>query len=298
MILWNIFHQTSLWDTYSRYLYTRADSRNDLIKSDRITNFSSAHNFSIWSDSTNAPAPIRSWSSAILLATWIGVGSETSTQQLVILSVIFTLVEITLTTGKHLLEHGLSCVNSLYTFSDVNHIHIHIPVDYGMSKPCCISWANTVCVHWTDHDALVSVLINDVARPPIVTPWIDIISLTFLFNHDHVISILNFPVNDYVVIQLAINCLVLYFLGLMSRSWSAFVECDRLIRITGSYLSWSRADLFWNRGPGDQRILWRESRDPMLWAHNGVTWMFALQYEQGVHQTHVDIICHTKKRQV
>ena len=46
--------------------------------------------------------------------------------------------------------------------------------------------------------------------------------------------------------------------------------------------------------PGDQRILWRESRDPMLWAHNGVTWMFALQYEQGVHQTHVDIICHTK----
>ena len=23
--------------------------------------------------------------------------------------------------------------------------------------------------------------------------------------------------------------------------------------------------------PGDQRIFWRESRDPMLWAHNGVT---------------------------
>ena len=33
----------------------------------------------------------------------------------------------------------------------------------------------------------------------------------------------------------------------MSRSWSAFVECDRPIRITGSYLSRSRADRFWNR---------------------------------------------------
>ena len=33
----------------------------------------------------------------------------------------------------------------------------------------------------------------------------------------------------------------------MSRSWSAFVECDRRIRITGSYLSRSRADRFWNR---------------------------------------------------
>ena len=60
-----------------------------------------------------------------------------------------------------------------------------------------VSWANTVCVHWTGHDALVYALINDVATPPIVTSWIDIISLTFLFNHDHVISILNFPVNDF-----------------------------------------------------------------------------------------------------
>ena len=59
-----------------------------------------------------------------------------------------------------------------------------------------VSWANTVCVHWTGHDALVSVLINNVATPPIVTSWIDIISLTFSFNHDHVISILNFPVSD------------------------------------------------------------------------------------------------------
>ena len=51
----------------------------------------------------------------------------------------------------------------------------------------------------------------------------------------------------YVMIQLAINCLVSYFLDLMSQSWSAFVECDRPIRITGSYLSRSRVDLFWNR---------------------------------------------------
>ena len=58
-----------------------------------------------------------------------------------------------------------------------------------------VSWANTVCVHWTGHDALGSALINDVATPPIVMSWIDIISLTFSFNHDHVISILNFPVN-------------------------------------------------------------------------------------------------------
>ena len=42
-----------------------------------------------------------------------------------------------------------------------------------------VSWANTVCVHWTGHDALVSALINEVATPPIVTSWIDIISLTF-----------------------------------------------------------------------------------------------------------------------
>ena len=59
-----------------------------LWKSDRITNFSSAHDFSIRSDSTNDPASIGSWSWAILLATRIGVGSEISSQQLVILSVI------------------------------------------------------------------------------------------------------------------------------------------------------------------------------------------------------------------
>ena len=43
-------------------------------------------------------------------------------------------------------------------------------------------WANTVCVHWTGRDALVSALINDVATPPIVTSWIDIITLTFFIQ--------------------------------------------------------------------------------------------------------------------
>ena len=45
-----------------------------------------------------------------------------------------------------------------------------------------VSWANTVRVHWTGHGALVSALINDVATPPIVTSWIDIISLTFFIK--------------------------------------------------------------------------------------------------------------------
>ena len=49
-----------------------------------------------------------------------------------------------------------------------------------------VSWANTVCVHWTGHDALVSALINDVAAPPIVTSWIYIISLTsFIQSRPH-----------------------------------------------------------------------------------------------------------------
>ena len=50
-------------------------SRNNPI-SDQISNFSPAHNFSIPSDSTNDPASIGSWSRAILLATWISVGSS------------------------------------------------------------------------------------------------------------------------------------------------------------------------------------------------------------------------------
>ena len=128
-----------------------------------------------------------------------------------------------------------------------------------------VSWANTVCVHWTGDDALVSALINNVPTPPIVTSWIDIISLTFLFNHDHVISILNFPVNDLCHDSIG-NCLVSYFLDLMSRSWLAFVECDWLIRITGSYLSRSRADRFWNRAletvAADSTILLKAARCP------------------------------------
>ena len=45
-----------------------------------------------------------------------------------------------------------------------------------------VSWATTVCVHWTGHDALESAVINDVATPPIVTSWIDIISLTIFIQ--------------------------------------------------------------------------------------------------------------------
>ena len=41
--------------------------------------------------------------------------------------------------------------------------------------------------------------------------------------------------------------------------WSAFVECDRPIRNTGTYLSRSRADRFWNRAQSrelDIQSLW------------------------------------------
>ena len=111
-----------------------------------------------------------------------------------------------------------------------------------------VLWANTVCVHWTGHDAPVSALINNVATPPIVTSWIYINCLTFFIQPRP--RKFQFQISQwmiYVMIQLAINCSVSYFLDLMSRSWSAFVECDRPIRITGSYLSRSRADRFWNR---------------------------------------------------
>ena len=60
-----------------------------------------------------------------------------------------------------------------------------IPYTYlsNMAFPnCVVSWANTVCVHWTGHDDLVSALINYVTTPPIVTSWIDIISLTFFIQ--------------------------------------------------------------------------------------------------------------------
>ena len=59
-----------------------------------------------------------------------------------------------------------------------------------------VSWANTVSVHWTGHDALVSALINYVATPPIVTSWIDIISLTFLIQSRPRNFNFDFPVND------------------------------------------------------------------------------------------------------
>ena len=56
---------------------------------------------------TNDPASIGSWSWAILLATWIGDGSEISSQQLIIVSAIY------ITTGKHSLEHVMSCEHFL-----------------------------------------------------------------------------------------------------------------------------------------------------------------------------------------
>ena len=57
-----------------------------------------------------------------------------------------------------------------------------ITYTYLLNMACpnrVVSWANTVCVHWTGHDALVSTLLNAIATPPIVTSWIDIISPTF-----------------------------------------------------------------------------------------------------------------------
>ena len=59
-----------------------------------------------------------------------------------------------------------------------------------------VLWANTVCVHWIGHDALVSALIKDVATPPIVTSWIDITSLTFFIQSRPRNFNSNFPVND------------------------------------------------------------------------------------------------------
>ena len=141
--------------------------------------------------------------------------------------------------GHAIFDKYVGC--RLYIFNDVN--HIHIIVKYGMSKPCCIV-SNTVCVHWTGHDALVLALINHFATPPIVTSWIDIISLTFflqsrLRNFDS-----KFPSEWLSHDSIGNKLFGLYFLDLMSRSWSMFVECDRPIRITGSYLSRPRADRF------------------------------------------------------
>ena len=49
-----------------------------------------------------------------------------------------------------------------------------------MSKPRCI--VSKHCVRALGHDVLVSALINDVVTPPMVTSWIDIISLTFFIQ--------------------------------------------------------------------------------------------------------------------
>ena len=152
-----------------------------LWKRDRISNFSPAHDFS---DSTNDPASIGSWSWAILLATWIGDGSEISSQQLVIVSAIY------ITTGKHSLEHVLSCVNTFYLLNDV--YHIHIPVKHGMSRPCCICvraldrhWPSCISTHkWRRHTSHCDVMNRH--HP----------SYVFSFYHGHVISILDFPEND------------------------------------------------------------------------------------------------------
>ena len=123
-------------------------------------------------------------------------------------------------------------LQTVYIFNDVN--LIHKPIKHSMSKPCCI--VNTI----------VSAHIHDVVTPPIDTSWIYVISLTFFIQPQS----RNFSskfLSEWVMIQLAINCLVSYFLDLISRSWSAFVECDRPIRITWSYLRRSRAGRFWNQ---------------------------------------------------
>ena len=64
-----------------------------------------------------------------------------------------------------------------------------------MSKPCCIVSKHCVrALNWPWRSRIGTHKWR--RTPPIVTSWIDTISLTFLFNRDHVISVLNFPVND------------------------------------------------------------------------------------------------------
>ena len=55
---------------------------------------------------------------------------------------------------------------------------------------------NALRVHWTGHDAHVSVHRNDVATPPIVTLWVNIISLTFFIQLWWRNFSSNFPMND------------------------------------------------------------------------------------------------------
>ena len=150
-----------------------------LWKSDRITNFSSAHDFSIRSDSTNDPASIGSWSWAILLATWIGVRSEN------IITTIGHFISNITTVKVHKLP-GNTYWNMVCLVSTVCIFSMTLFTYTYLSNMACpkrvASWPNTVCGHWTGHDALVSALMNDVATPPIVTSWIDIISLTFFIQ--------------------------------------------------------------------------------------------------------------------
>ena len=152
-----------------------------LWKSDRITNFSSAHDFSIRSDSTNDPASIGSWSWAILLATWIGVGSEISSQQLVILSVISP--QLKSTNYRETLTGTWSVLCQQFVYFQWRYSHTHTcqiwhvqSVLYREQTLCaCTELAMTLSYRH-------SWVINDVATPPIVTSWMDIISLTFFIQ--------------------------------------------------------------------------------------------------------------------
>ena len=124
----------------------------------------------------NDPASIGSWSLAILLATWIGVGSEISFGHFIS---NITIVKINKLPGI-IYWNMISLVSTVCIFSMTL-----ITYTYLSNMACpnrVVSWANTVCVHWTGSDALVSALINNVATPPIVTSWIDIISLTLFIQ--------------------------------------------------------------------------------------------------------------------
>ena len=127
-----------------------------------------------------------------------------------------------------LLEHGflvpVVCIFSMTSITDTYLSNMVFP------NPV-VSWANTVCVQWAGHEAIVSALINDVATPPIVTSWKDIISLAFfLLNHDHVISITNFPVNDLCHDSIGNNLFDFVF----SRSYEPLLICG--MRSTGQDL--------------------------------------------------------------
>ena len=145
-----------------------------LWKSDRITNLSSAGDFSIRSDSTIDPAVIGSWSwrpARYVDRCWIRNFNTTIGHFISNITIV----------KFHKLPGNIVClVSTVCIFSMTLITYTHL------SNIACpnrvVSWANTVCVQWTGHDALVSALINDVATPLIVTSWIDIISLTFFIQ--------------------------------------------------------------------------------------------------------------------